>query len=197
MVAPDAALSDALKLLVDGSLHQASRGGWARQPLSRQSRSASAQRVVQCCFRLRRVQMEPLAQAALERGDWETAQSIFERVLRDSPEDADALDGLGTALFWLNQLDAAVRHRERAYAIYVREGNLGRAAWIARRLAMAYWLAYQNRAASDADLRFAEQVDGPGDQGRKGYGVAVRAGPCPSRADGWTLVDDVLDAGFV
>ena len=89
------------------------------------------------------------AEAALARGDWQAARSGFEAALGERPDDPDALDGLGTTLFWLNQLDLALRFRERAYAEFAREGLLGRAAWIARWLAMIYWLAYQNEAAAN------------------------------------------------
>jgi DNA-binding CsgD family transcriptional regulator len=89
------------------------------------------------------------AEAALLRGDWQAARSGFEAAVREQPDEPNALDGLGSALFWLNQLDQALRFRERAYVAFVRDGLLGRAAWLARWLAMIYWLAYENEAAAN------------------------------------------------
>jgi DNA-binding NarL/FixJ family response regulator len=68
--------------------------------------------------------------AALQRADWSTAQAEFELAIRssDSPE---ARDGLGLALWWLNEIDAAHRQRALAYSGYKERGEWGAAARLA------------------------------------------------------------------
>jgi len=79
--------------------------------------------------------------AALGRADWAGAAAAFRRVLADDgPADAgtaaEAHDGLAIALWWLNDIDAAHRHRAQAYVGLRRQGEIGRAAriacWLAR-----------------------------------------------------------------
>lgn len=55
------------------------------------------------------------ATGALTAGEWEIARARFETLLaeRESPE---GLAGLGTALWWLGETDAAVTALERAFA---------------------------------------------------------------------------------
>jgi DNA-binding CsgD family transcriptional regulator len=57
--------------------------------------------------------------AALEAGDWSRAQGAFEGAL-EREERAEALLGLGTALYWLGENDAAVRCLARAHAAFRR-----------------------------------------------------------------------------
>lgn len=69
-------------------------------------------------------------QAALATADWEGARQEFQSALAqlDSPE---AHDGLGLALWWLNEIPAAHTHRSRAYVGYKQQGDLKRAAMLA------------------------------------------------------------------
>ena len=55
------------------------------------------------------------AAAAMADGDWSTARSCFESALalQESPE---ALFGLGNALWWLGETEAASRAQDRAAA---------------------------------------------------------------------------------
>jgi DNA-binding CsgD family transcriptional regulator len=73
--------------------------------------------------------------AALERGDWIAASAAFEAALRDAPS-AEALDGLGQARWWLNDLDRAIELRADAYARFLSAGRpapaIRIAAWLAR-----------------------------------------------------------------
>jgi DNA-binding NarL/FixJ family response regulator len=72
---------------------------------------------------------------ALDRGDWHAASDAFEASLQDG-ESAEALDGLGQARWWLNDLDQAIDLRASAYARYVEGGRpapaIRIAAWLAR-----------------------------------------------------------------
>lgn len=84
---------------------------------------------------------------ALASGNWEDARGAFQEAL-GSTDSAEALDGLGRALWWLREERGAVVHRERAYAGFRRDGELARAARIALWLSREYGLAFDNDAAS-------------------------------------------------
>jgi DNA-binding CsgD family transcriptional regulator len=94
---------------------------------------------------------------ALAAAAWGDARDGFQQALdlTDSPE---ALDGLGRALWWLRDERGAVVHRERAYAGFRRDGDLGRAARIALWLSREYGLAFDNDAASRGWLARAERL---------------------------------------
>ena len=94
---------------------------------------------------------------ALASGDWEGARDAFQDAL-DSTDSAEALDGLGRALWWLRDERGAIVHRERAYAGFRRDGDLARAARIALWLAREYGLAFDNDAASRGWLARAERL---------------------------------------
>ena len=74
-------------------------------------------------------------QAALSRAKWSKAKTKFEAALleKDSPE---IRDGLGLALWWLNDVSGAHEQRTLAYLGYKANGNLPKAArlaaWLAR-----------------------------------------------------------------
>lgn len=94
------------------------------------------------------------AQAAFERGtaalavgDWAAARTAFEEALRESSS-ASALAGLGDALFFLGEVRAAVRHRERAYAVSLRAGDVDAAVDSAIWLCLTYGMAIGNLAAA-------------------------------------------------
>lgn len=75
------------------------------------------------------------ANAALAKANWLEAKKQFEIALQgaDSPE---ARDGLGLALWWLNEIPASHEERSLAYLGYKASGNLPKAArlaaWLAR-----------------------------------------------------------------
>ena len=72
---------------------------------------------------------------ALERGAWAEAHGHFREAL-GTQETAEALEGLGLALWWLNEPDAVFEARERAYSLYrarADQRSAGR---------MALWLAW-------------------------------------------------------
>jgi DNA-binding NarL/FixJ family response regulator len=110
--------------------------------------------------------------AALAAGDWAAARTAFEGVLsaRPSPaaaEDAppEALDGLGRALWWTGDAEAALQYRQRAYAGFRRRGEVRRAARIALWLAGEYDALHANEAAANGWIARAERLlraAGPG-----------------------------------
>jgi DNA-binding NarL/FixJ family response regulator len=85
---------------------------------------------------------------ALDRGDWLGACRAFEAILEQDAEHPDALDGLGQARWWLNQLDVAIELRSRAYGRFVEAGEAARAARIAAWLAREYFTVHGNLPAA-------------------------------------------------
>jgi tetratricopeptide (TPR) repeat protein len=94
---------------------------------------------------------------ALASGEWEGARAAFQEAL-DATDSAEALDGLGRALWWLRDERGAVVNRERAYAGFRRDGELARAARVALWLAREYGLAFDNDAAARGWLARAERL---------------------------------------
>ena len=87
------------------------------------------------------------AAAALVRGDWQTARACFEAALRQQ-ESPEGLFGLGTALWWLGETDAALRAQERAYAGFRKRPDPPSAALAAISLCLTYRASLGNYAAS-------------------------------------------------
>ena len=94
---------------------------------------------------------------ALERGQWSAARSAFETAVEQAPT-AEALLGLGEAVWWLGDVAASVRYRERAYAEFRRKKSLAQAAAVALRLSLTYRANLGNRAASAGWLARAERL---------------------------------------
>lgn len=108
-------------------------------------------------------------QDALNRADWAEAAAAFERALAaaGTPEShalaealglAEAHDGLAVALWWLNEVDAAHRHRARAFVGYRERGEVGRAARIACWLAREQLFLDGNAPAMQGWFSRAEQL---------------------------------------
>ena len=107
------------------------------------------------------------AHEAMEAGDWSTARSSFEAAL-EREETAEALLGLGDALWWLEEIGASLRYRERAYAAFRRRPDPVQAAMLAGGLAAQYggslgnrtaalgWLARQERLVEEFELAALE-----------------------------------------
>lgn len=94
---------------------------------------------------------------ALAGGDWSRAEAAFEEALKleDSPE---AHDGLGQALWWLNEIEAAHRHRSAAYVSFKKRGDLRRAASIATWLAREQVFLHANFSAMKGWFARAEHL---------------------------------------
>ena len=80
---------------------------------------------------------------ALERGDWPVARAAFENALA-AGESAEALDGLGLALWFLGHPGEGIATRERAFDAYVRVRRCDEAAH------MAVWVSHQHLTAGRA-----------------------------------------------
>jgi DNA-binding CsgD family transcriptional regulator len=116
--------------------------------------------------------------AHLASGNWEQAQRSFEIELAEDYDTAEALDGLGQALWWLKNSQAAIQRREEAYVQLRRHGDAPRAARIALWLAREYDAALGNHAASSGWLARAE---------------TLLSGLAPSRDHGWLELARALE----
>ena len=95
---------------------------------------------------------------ALRRGRWAEARNDFGAALA-AQESAEALAGMGTALWWLGRVRESLTYRERAYAGYVAQLDYLEAAMVAIDVSVSYlsnldnpvvaggWLARARRAA--------------------------------------------------
>ena len=96
-------------------------------------------------------------QAALARGEWETARDAFQMVLAGH-EDAAALEGLGMAAWWLDLTATVFDSRERAYKLYREQGDTLSAARVAVWLGWDYAAFRGESAVSRGWLGLARQL---------------------------------------
>ena len=96
-------------------------------------------------------------QQALAAREWAAARGSFEAAL-EQEETAEALDGLGIALGWLDEVEASLRCRERAYAEFRRRPDPFQAAVIAIQLCSQYAGSLGNLAASRGWLGRLERL---------------------------------------
>ncbi|MBL8115105.1 MAG: helix-turn-helix domain-containing protein [Acidobacteria bacterium] len=96
-------------------------------------------------------------QAALRRGDWQEARSSFSKALA-SGRSADALEGLGWALWWLDEPVESLDLRTEAYALVRREGDDRRAARIAMSLAVDFADARNESAVASGWMARARRL---------------------------------------
>jgi DNA-binding CsgD family transcriptional regulator len=102
-------------------------------------------------------QAQARGQRALAAGDWEEARLAFGAALAET-ESAAALDGLGRALWWLGDVQGALEHRERAYALHRAAGDDGRAGAIAIWLAREHLAVHGNEAVANGWLARADRL---------------------------------------
>ena len=98
-----------------------------------------------------------VGQQALGAGDWAAARAAFEQALAPA-ETAEALDGLGQALWWQNEPGKAIELRQRAYAEFVRRGESSPAIGIAVFLAREFFMLHGNFAAMTGWLARAQTL---------------------------------------
>ncbi|MGH2751252.1 MAG: LuxR C-terminal-related transcriptional regulator [Actinomycetota bacterium] len=94
---------------------------------------------------------------ALKAGDWAAARDSFRAAL-DLGESAEALNGLGEALWWLGETQDSIDYRERAYAEFRRRALPVQAATIALVLCTHYQANVGNPAASAGWLARATRL---------------------------------------
>jgi DNA-binding NarL/FixJ family response regulator len=96
------------------------------------------------------------AWAAFGRADWDTARRLFQDVVDREPS-AEAFDGLGQALLWCGDEEAAVEMRAKAFGAYRRRGATEAAANVAVYLAAEYRIA-GNASLANGWLARAERL---------------------------------------
>jgi LuxR family maltose regulon positive regulatory protein len=94
---------------------------------------------------------------ALARGAWAEARGAFEEVLRIR-EIPEALEGLGTAAWWLDLADLVFDSRERAYRLYLAGGDRAGAARVGVWLAWDYWAFRGESAVANGWLQRARRL---------------------------------------
>ena len=114
---------------------------------------------------------------ALRAGDWAAARTAFEAALArdDSPE---ALSGLGDALAWQGETEAAVQMWQRAYGAFLRRPRPDpvQAAAAAINLSITYDTSLGNDVAARGWLdRLARLVDDCELEPLRGWTLVIRA----------------------
>lgn len=108
---------------------------------------------------------------ALEAGDWTAARAAFEAVLAGGESPAARM-GLGDALAWLGDTEAAVQAWQRAYGDFRRERAAERAAVAAISLAITYQASLGNDDAARGWLaRLVRDIEP-----LRGWELVIRAG---------------------
>lgn len=103
--------------------------------------------------------------AAMDRGDWAAARDAFDRAWQ-AKETAEALDGLGRALWWLSDPAGALDLRGRAFARFRHQGRDTQAAATAIWLAREHHSLYRSKEVADGWLARARSLVGSlGDAG--------------------------------
>jgi DNA-binding CsgD family transcriptional regulator len=97
------------------------------------------------------------ARASFECGDFAAARALYEAALEEG-RTAEALDGLGQALWFLCEIDAGIARREEAYAEFRRAGQLDRAGQIALWLVVEQATSLGNEVAAGGWFKRAERV---------------------------------------
>ena len=98
------------------------------------------------------------ARAAFQRGEFGAARKLYEAALEEDERGAEALDGLGQALWFLGDIDTGIARREDAYAEFRRAGEGVRAAEVALWLVVEQALTLGNAAAAGGWLKRAERL---------------------------------------
>ena len=133
-------------------------------------------------------------QAALKIAAWADAQSAFENAL-NAAETPEAHDGLGLALWWLNEISAAHHHRTLAYTGFKQNGMVGRAALIACWLAREQVFLHANFPAMQAWFGRAEQLVQQLEPGlEQAWFTILRASVMASPQDMLTTAHQVIHA---
>ena len=94
---------------------------------------------------------------AIARGAWVEARAAYEAALRDR-EIPEALEGLGIAAWWLDLADLVFDSRERAYRLYLGQGDHARAARVAVWLAWDSWAFRGEHAVANGWLQRARRL---------------------------------------
>ncbi|HUP66366.1 MAG TPA: LuxR C-terminal-related transcriptional regulator [Thermoanaerobaculia bacterium] len=102
--------------------------------------------------------------SALSSAEWERAREIFAQIAAAEAESAEAREGLGWALYWLDEAEASFETREEAYRLYRASGRDRDAARVAIFLALDY-ADFRGLAVTAGWLQRARRLLEPLDEG--------------------------------
>jgi DNA-binding NarL/FixJ family response regulator len=129
---------------------------------------------------------------SLAGGKWTDAKVAFEAALA-ARESAEALSGLGEAIFYQGDLARAMELRERAYVAFRNEGDAVAAARMALWLAMNHAAGFSNAAVASGWLGRAERLlDGVATCAEHGWLLLRRSRGAPDPADAEKLASEAL-----
>jgi ATP/maltotriose-dependent transcriptional regulator MalT len=97
------------------------------------------------------------ATGALAAGDWRKARELYGAAL-EGGESAEALEGFAIASWWEDDVDAAIRSRERAYELRSARGDVPEAARLAGLLAWDYSVLRGKQAVANGWLQRAKRL---------------------------------------
>ena len=103
------------------------------------------------------------------QAEWAAARDAFVAALEEETGDPEALDGLGRAMWWLGDRDAAIDSRREAFAAYQRRGDTRRAGGLAAYLAGECRIDGQDAAAAGWLARARRLLDGAGAVPERGW----------------------------
>lgn len=101
---------------------------------------------------------------SLAAGDWQAGRTFFEQAIK-IVESAEALEGLGLAAWWLDDVPVVFESRERAFGLYRRRGDDLGAARMAAWLSLDHSMIRGERAIASGWLERARRLlldAGPG-----------------------------------
>jgi DNA-binding NarL/FixJ family response regulator len=128
----------------------------------------------------------------LAEGKWIEARNAFEAALA-AGESAQALSGLGEALFYQGDLTRAVELRERAYVAFRNAGDPAAAARMALWLAMQHTAGFSNAAVANGWVGRAERLlDGLGTCAEHGWLILRRSRGASNPAEAEQLALEAL-----
>jgi DNA-binding CsgD family transcriptional regulator len=94
---------------------------------------------------------------AFDRGEFDAARELYGAAMEEE-RSAEALDGLGQALWFLCEIDVGIARREEAYAEFRRAGEVARAADIALWLVVEQATSLGNEVAAAGWFKRAERL---------------------------------------
>jgi DNA-binding CsgD family transcriptional regulator len=111
----------------------------------------------------------------LRSADWTAARDAFLERLEDQPDDPEALDGLGRALWWLGEPREGIERRREAYALYSRRGDKLASANLATYLAAEHRIAGDSAAGNGWLARAERLLEGAPSCSERGWLEVERA----------------------